>query len=239
MANAQSTEQQSEQPKRPRRFVLIAGVLILAIGIFIVWRVFFAKPEQPANVVALSGRVEGDDSAVAGKTSGRLLEVNFREGDLVKAGDVIAVLDDTQVRARENQARAGVSQAEARLRSAHQQIAILNEQFRQSGVEKLASPKWIPRGACSKPERNSPPPRRNWRSSNLPINSPLSIETPTRAWSKPGRSPKGRASRLKPPPMRKPLRWLPPNGGGMRRGRAHHRAIQLEKSLISVPYSSP
>src|SRR6478752_4769988 len=127
MANAQSTEQQSAQPKRPRRFVLIAGVLILAIGIFIVWRVFFAKPEQPANVVALSGRVEGDDSAVAGKTSGRLLEVNFREGDLVKAGDVIAVLDDTQVRFREDQAHAGVAQAEARLRAARQQIAVLNE----------------------------------------------------------------------------------------------------------------
>jgi len=139
MANADPTERKSEQPKRPRRLVLIAGVLLLAIGIFIVWRVFFAKPEQPANVVALSGRVEGDDSAVAGKTSGRLLEVNFREGDLVKAGDVIAVLDDTQVRAREDQARAGVSQAEARLRSARQQIAILNEQSRQSGVEKRQS----------------------------------------------------------------------------------------------------
>ena len=50
MANVQS----------PRRLVLIAGVLILAIAIFVVWRVFFAKPEQPANVVALSGRVEGD-----------------------------------------------------------------------------------------------------------------------------------------------------------------------------------
>jgi HlyD family secretion protein len=139
MANAQPAEQQPEQSKRPRRLFLMAAVLLVAIAIFIVWRIFFAKPEQPANVVALSGRIEGDDSAVAGKTSGRLLELNFREGDLVKAGDVIAVLDDTQVRARENQARAGVSQAEARLRSAHQQIAILNEQLRQSGVEKRQS----------------------------------------------------------------------------------------------------
>jgi HlyD family secretion protein len=126
-------------PQYLRRLIPVAGILVLGIGIFIVWRVFFAKPAQPANVVALSGRVEGDDSAVAGKTSGRLMEVNFREGDLVKAGDVIAVLDDRQVRAREEQARAGVLQAGARLRSARQQIAIFNEQLRQNGLEKTQS----------------------------------------------------------------------------------------------------
>lgn len=122
-----------------RRFIFIAGILIVAFGIFVVWRAFFAKPAQPANVVALSGRIEGDDSAVAGKTSGRLIEVRFREGDQVRAGDVIATLDDSQVRAREEQAQAGVLQAEARLRSAHQQIAIFNEQLRQNNLEKRQS----------------------------------------------------------------------------------------------------
>ena len=139
MANAHPMEQQPGQPLNFRRFVAIAAILALGFGIFIVWRAFFAKPPQPANVVALSGRVEGDDSAIAGKMSGRLLEVHFREGDLVKAGDVIAVLDDTQVRAREEQARAGVLQAEARLRSARQQIAIFDEQLRQNHLEKTQS----------------------------------------------------------------------------------------------------
>jgi HlyD family secretion protein len=122
-----------------RRFIFIAGILVVAFGIFVIWRAFFAKPAQPANVVALSGRIEGDDSAVAGKTSGRLIEVRFREGDEVRAGDVIATLDDSQVRAREDQAQAGVLQAEARLRSAHQQIAIFNEQLRQNNLEKRQS----------------------------------------------------------------------------------------------------
>ena len=122
-----------------RRFIFIAGILIVAFGIFIIWRAFFAKPAQPANVVALSGRIEGDDSAVAGKTSGRLMEVHFREGDEVRAGEVIAILDDSQVRAREEQAQAGVLQAEARLRSARQQIAIFNEQLRQNNLEKRQS----------------------------------------------------------------------------------------------------
>jgi HlyD family secretion protein len=145
-AGKQSTEQPAMQtsgtsgsPRRPRRPILIGGILILCLGAIAVWRVFFSGPALPENVVFLSGRVEGDESAVAGKTTGRLIEANFREGDLVKAGDVIAVLDDTQIRFREDQAHAGVAQAEARLHAARQQIAVLNEQIRQSGVEKNQS----------------------------------------------------------------------------------------------------
>ncbi len=73
----------------------VLGILVVA---FFIWRGFFASPGVPPNIVALSGRIEGDDSAVAPKTAGRILEVRQREGDTVKAGDVIAVLDDEQIR---------------------------------------------------------------------------------------------------------------------------------------------
>jgi HlyD family secretion protein len=129
----------AETPSRKRRLALIGGLMVILIGVFVVWRLFFAGPPRPDNVIFLSGRIEGDDSAVAGKTTGRLIEANFREGDQVKAGDVIAVLDDTQIRYREDQARAGVAQAEARLHAARQQIAVLNEQIRQSDVQKSQS----------------------------------------------------------------------------------------------------
>jgi HlyD family secretion protein len=147
MATPVSTQQQSTQPPPPaapagkpdnrrRLIVLVASIAVLAVGVGILWRVFFAKPARPAGIVFLSGRMEGDESAVAGKITGRLLEANFREGDTVKARDVIAVLDDAQVRSREDQARAGVAQAEAHWHAADRQIAVLNEQIRQSGLEK-------------------------------------------------------------------------------------------------------
>jgi len=60
------------------------------VGYFL-WSQFVAPPKIPRSVVALSGRIEGDDSAVAPKATGRILEVRFREGDSVKAGDTIAV----------------------------------------------------------------------------------------------------------------------------------------------------
>jgi len=117
-------------PPRP----LIVLVLLAAVG-FGAWKLFFDKQEVPANIVALSGRIEGDDSAVSPKTTGRILEIHYREGDTVKAGDIIAVLDDQQLRDRERQAQDAVAQSEARLRSAQQAIAVYRDQLTQTELQ--------------------------------------------------------------------------------------------------------
>jgi len=125
----------SEKPaaRKPLRLLI---VLILVAGVaFGVWKVFLAKPTIPGNVVQLSGRIEGDDSAIAPKVAGRILEINFREGDSVKAGDVVAVLDDRQVRSRVEQARAAVTEAEARAQSSREQITVLEEQLKQADLQ--------------------------------------------------------------------------------------------------------
>lgn len=124
-------------PSRRRPIAIgIALILLIAAGVG-GWKLFFARPAVPPGVVAVSGRIEGDDAAVGAKTSGRIREITVREGDEVKPGQTIAVLDDAQVKAREQQAEAAVRTAEARVRLSTQQIAVLNEQLRQSeiGVE--------------------------------------------------------------------------------------------------------
>ena len=115
---------------RRRRAIVI--LLILALAGFATWRLVLARSAVTPGVIAVSGRIEGDDSAVAAKTSGRIREMTVREGDQVEAGQVIAVLDDEQIRARETQAEAAVRQAEARVRLAQHQITVLNEQVRQN-----------------------------------------------------------------------------------------------------------
>jgi HlyD family secretion protein len=115
--------------RRYRRVIVLA--LLVGVGLLI-WRVFFAAPSVSPNVVALSGRIEGDDSAVASKTMGRIIEIHVREGDEVEAGDVIAVLDDAQVRAREQQAEAALTVANAKTKSAQAQLAVLQEQLNQN-----------------------------------------------------------------------------------------------------------
>ena len=120
---------------RSRKPLIIAAVALLAIAAIVIWRVFFATPALPDSIVAVSGRIEGDDSAVASKTTGRILEVRVREGDTVNAGDIIAVLDDDQIRAREDQARAALSAAEAKGAAAREQIAVLGQQLEQSKLQ--------------------------------------------------------------------------------------------------------
>ena len=117
---------------KPRRKLLPLIVLALGVAAFFIWRGYFANPRVPDSIVTLSGRIEGDDSAVSPKTAGRIIEIRVREGDTVKAGDTIATLDDAQVRAREEQARAALTGADARAKSANDQIAIYQQQLQQN-----------------------------------------------------------------------------------------------------------
>jgi HlyD family secretion protein len=119
-------------PNRRRR--AFVALVVLGLAGFAVWRFVLARSPVPPGVIAVSGRIEGDDSAVAAKTMGRIREITVREGDQVEAGQVIAVLDDEQIRAREQQAEAAVRQAEARVRLAQHQITVLNEQMRQNEI---------------------------------------------------------------------------------------------------------
>ena len=132
-ASAASPPAESKAPRsRVVRILLIAAVVVAGL---VIWKVFFATPSLPDSIVALSGRIEGDDSAVAPKTSGKILEVTVREGDTVTAGQVIARLDDAQVRAREDEARAALVDAQAKSQAARDQIAVLQDQLRQNQLQ--------------------------------------------------------------------------------------------------------
>ena len=116
-----------------KRRVLVLTLVIAVVGVA-VWYFVLRTPATDQNVIKLSGRIEGDDAAVAAKVSGRIREINVREGDEVKAGQLIAVIDDEQVKAREEQERSLVQQAEARVASVRQQIAVLTAQLESSNT---------------------------------------------------------------------------------------------------------
>src|SRR6266853_339154 len=122
----------SSKAASSKRVAPVIVVATLAIVGLVVWWLFFAGPSSPSSIVELTGRVEGDDSAVAAKVAGRILEIRVREGDDVKAGDVIAVLDDRQVQSRHDHARAALTATEARTASARAQVAVLAEQLKQT-----------------------------------------------------------------------------------------------------------
>jgi membrane fusion protein YbhG len=131
---AKMSDKTEGRSKRKVKRIVIPVVLILALAGALVWYFLLRRPDVPANIIEVSGRIESDDAAVAAKAGGRIREITVREGDRVKAGQVIALLDDEQMKARVDQAEAAVTQADARVQRARQQIAVLQEQLNQSNI---------------------------------------------------------------------------------------------------------
>ncbi|MCJ0743921.1 HlyD family secretion protein [Pedobacter montanisoli] len=61
----------------------------------------------------IQGKVEREEIAVVSKVPGRILKINFNEGDQVKKGDTLAILDIPEVDAKKAQAQGAVKSADA------------------------------------------------------------------------------------------------------------------------------
>jgi HlyD family secretion protein len=120
------------QPNSHSKKVIRVIILVLTLTGALTWWFFLRESNTPHEIISVSGRIESDDAAVGAKTSGRIREITVREGDQVKAGQVIATLDDEQVKARVDQAQSNVAQAEARLSRARHEVSVLQAQLEQS-----------------------------------------------------------------------------------------------------------
>ena len=141
MSDSSGNEAPATPPRTGRRRKktkggLIFAVLVVAAIALLAWYILIRRPalQGAENLVVTPGRIAGDEATVSAKTAGRVREIHFREGDSVRAGDVIAMLDDDQVRAREDAAKSAVQQAEARVRSSQQQISVLRAQEQSSSI---------------------------------------------------------------------------------------------------------
>ena len=57
---------ENKAPRSRVAWILLVAVVIVAA--LLVWKIFFATPSLPDSIIAVSGRIEGDDSAVSPKT---------------------------------------------------------------------------------------------------------------------------------------------------------------------------
>ena len=71
---------------------------------------FFALGRDPEWI---QGQVEVSEYRVSSKVPGRILEMRVKEGDFVKAGDTLAILDAPEVQAKMEQARSAENAAAA------------------------------------------------------------------------------------------------------------------------------
>ena len=71
---------------------------------------FFAFSRKPE---VIQGQVEVSEYRVSSKVPGRILEIRVKEGDFVKVGDTLAILDAPEVRAKMEQAQSAQDAASA------------------------------------------------------------------------------------------------------------------------------
>jgi HlyD family secretion protein len=90
--------------------ILLAVAGFIGVVIIVALIGFLALDRDP-NVI--QGQVEVTEYRVSSKVPGRILEIRVKEGDYVKVGDTLAILDAPEVRAKMEQARSAESAAAA------------------------------------------------------------------------------------------------------------------------------
>lgn len=132
-----SKHEEAPEPKRGFVLKLIIGFIVIGAvvaGSFLLFgelfeqqvevqlvSVSYSSPSQANAVLTASGYVVAQrKAAVASKGTGRLVYLGVEEGDRVRRGEVIARLEDADVLAALDQARANLAVTEAELRDAEQ-----------------------------------------------------------------------------------------------------------------------
>lgn len=108
------------------RFAWLLVVAIGAAATFAVFQRVTRRDSVPEGLIQASGRLEADHVTVTGKFAGRVAELTKQEGDSVAAGEVLARLDDTQIKARVEQARQAVSSLEAQIDAAGAELDLMS-----------------------------------------------------------------------------------------------------------------
>ena len=90
--------------------ILLAILGFVAVVIIMAAIGFFALGHEPE---VIQGQVEVSEYRVSSKVPGRILEIRVKEGDYVKAGDTLAILDAPEVHAKMEQAQGAEAGASA------------------------------------------------------------------------------------------------------------------------------
>lgn len=97
--------------KKHKTHLLIIFFLIFTTALGLTWW-FYIRIPPLTGIVSGNGRLEATQIDIATKFQGRVAEVLFDEGDMVKAGEIVARIDTESLEARLREAEAMVNKAE-------------------------------------------------------------------------------------------------------------------------------
>jgi len=101
-----------------RKTVALAAAIAVAViaSVAAAWWFWWRMPALPEGILEGYGRIEATEITVAAKVPGRVAEVRVREGNAVRAGEMLVRISANEVGQRAVQAESRVEAAEAQLR---------------------------------------------------------------------------------------------------------------------------
>jgi HlyD family secretion protein len=138
------------QVRRHARNVLVFLLVAAIAGALGTYWWIDREPSLPAGIAYGNGRLEVDPIDIDTKFAGRVLELRVEEGDMVKAGQVLAVMDTRNLEASLRRARAQVEQANRAIIEANANVSQLRTQVvlaqqQMERAETLLKNGWITR----------------------------------------------------------------------------------------------
>jgi HlyD family secretion protein len=118
----------ARRPRRWRAWALI-GLAILGAGAGAAYWQQTHQVGLPMGIVSGNGRIEADEIDIDTKFAGRIAEMLADEGDMVKAGQVLARMDTQDLAAQLKKSEAQVQQAQRSLDEAHSNVELQKTQL--------------------------------------------------------------------------------------------------------------
>lgn len=117
------------------RRILVLAAAALAAAATLMWILLRPPADPPEGFAKTNGRIEAERVDIATKFAGRLKAVHVKEGDLVRAGDVLAELDTAELEAQRKEAEASKVQAVQQRAQAEALVVQRNSELTLAGLQ--------------------------------------------------------------------------------------------------------
>jgi len=108
--------------KQQKKWLIIVVVALILGGLGVAaWKIF-GKDDKNKGLVSGNGRIEAVEIDIAAKTPGRVKDILVREGELVTAGQVVALMDTEVLEAQHRQVEAQLKQAQSSVETTRSQL---------------------------------------------------------------------------------------------------------------------
>jgi HlyD family secretion protein len=131
MAQSISTSE-GFQGERKKKFNLRILLGVMAIAITGYWGSQQLIPTSAPTVLTISGRLEADETNIGVKTGGRITQILVREGDSVKVGQVVALLEDEEVDQQLQAALAQLTAAQQEEAQARWEVSVVQSRIQEA-----------------------------------------------------------------------------------------------------------